>query len=69
MLLYLMLRYLLFHYFDIALLTLCYIKVLLFDAGFPNIASFNIALFNVHYLMLHIFMLLCLMLHYFLCHY
>ena len=54
-----------FHYFDIAQLTLHYMIVLLFDVALLNIAPFNIALFNVHYLMLHFFILLCLMLDYF----
>ena len=51
------------HYFNIALLTLHYINVLLFDVGLYDFVSFSVAPFNVHYLMLHFFMCLCLMLH------
>ena len=35
--------------FKIALLTLHFINVLLFDAGLVDVALFNVALFNVHY--------------------
>ena len=47
---------LMLYYFIIALLTLHYINVLLFDVGLLDIAPLNVPIFNVNYLMLHFFM-------------
>ena len=51
------------YYFNIALLTLRFSNVQLFDIEIPDIVPFNVALFNVRYLMFYVFMLQCLMLH------